>query len=415
MARTKPPTFRTTFGNYAAIEIIGQGGSGRVYRVEDDSGRPFAVKLLDATNATREKLKRFKNELFFCLKNKHPNIVSVVDHGVFIDKNSSSPFYVMPLYGRSLRTLISAGLAPDKVLSCFGQILDGVEAAHLQRVVHRDLKPENILFDSEASRLVVADFGIAQFQEEALYTSVETSPNARLANFQYAAPEQRGRGLTVDQRADIYALGLMLNEMYTGEVPWGTGYKVIASVVPEYVYLDDLVSTMLRQSPQERPNSIEAVKQLLIGHRQEFIVRQRLSELKQTVIPVSELDDPLILDPPRLVNFDYDHGKLTLFFQQPVNEKWIWALNNMGSYSSLSGKRPERFQISGNQAYIDAEESIVQDIINYFKGWLPTANRVYEQRIRHEKREAEERQREQLQREIEEQQRRERVLKNVRL
>lgn len=415
MARTKLPTFHTTFGNYTATEIIGEGGAGRVYKVEDDSGRALAVKLLNAKKTTHEKLKRFKNELFFCLKNEHPNIISVVDHGVFISDNGNSPFYVMPLYDRSLRSLITTGLAPDKVLGYFGQLLDGVEAAHLQNVVHRDLKPENILFDPEALRLVIADFGIAQFQEEALYTSVETSPNARLANFQYAAPEQRGRGLTVDRCADIYALGLILNEMYTGEVPWGTNYKAITSVAPEYGYLDDIVSTMLRQSPQERPNSIEVVKQQLIGHKQEFIVRQRLSELKKTVIPVTDLDDPLILDPPRLVNFDYDGGTLTLFFQQPINQKWIWALHNMGNYTSLQGKGPGNFEISRNQARIHAEEGQVQKIISYFKGWLPSVNRVYEERIRQEKREAEEQQREQLRREIEEKERRQRVLKNVKI
>lgn len=365
MARIKLPTFHTTFGNYTATEIIDEGGAGRVYRVEDDSGQALAVKLLDADKTTSEKLRRFKNELFFCLKNEHPNIISIFDHGVLISDTRNSPFYVMPLFDRSLRSLITAGLIPEEVLGYFGQLLDGVEAAHFKKVVHRDLKPENILLDSKARRLVVADFGIAQFQEEALYISVETSANTRLANFQYAAPEQRNRGLTVDWHADIFALGLMLNEMYTREVPWGTSYKTITSVAPEYGYLDDIVSNMLRQSPQERPNSIEIVKQQLIGHKQEFIIRQRLSGLKKAVIPVTDIDDPLVLDPPRLVNFDYDSDLLTLFFQQPVNEKWIWALNNMGSHESFMRKGPGDFEISRDHARIRAEERQVQQIINY--------------------------------------------------
>src|SRR3972149_4359299 len=118
----------------------------------------------------------------------------------------------MPLFDSSLRPLMRAGLPQDTVLRYFSQILDGTEAAHLHNVAHRDLKPENILFENAAARLVVADFGIARFQEEELYTAVETKASDRLANFQYAAPEQRLRGAEVDYRADIYSLGLLLNE-----------------------------------------------------------------------------------------------------------------------------------------------------------------------------------------------------------
>src|SRR5207247_10961512 len=100
-----------------------------------------------------------------------------------------------------------------------------------------------------------------------------------------------------------------------------------------------------------------------------FVSRQRLSELKQTVIPESEIDDPLIIDPIRLVAFDYNRGQLMLRFQLPVNTKWIWALHNMGSFQSVLGKQPERFSISVNTARIDAGENEVQQIINHFKNW----------------------------------------------
>jgi eukaryotic-like serine/threonine-protein kinase len=74
-------------------------------------------------------------------------------------------------------------------------------------VFHRDLKPENILYDRNADRLVVADFGIAHFEEDQLLTAVETKDRERLANFKYAAPEQGIRGRPVDHRADIFAFG----------------------------------------------------------------------------------------------------------------------------------------------------------------------------------------------------------------
>ena len=169
----------------------------------------------------------------------------------------------MPLAQGSLRNLMADGIHADAVLKYFGQILNGVESAHLQNVWHRDLKPENILVLDD-SRLAIADFGIARFAEEELYTLVNTDQNTRLANFLYAAPEQRNRGAPVDQRADIYALGLILNEMFTREVPHGTDYKIIGSVAPQYAYLDDLVAEMLRQSADARPATIDIIKLALV-------------------------------------------------------------------------------------------------------------------------------------------------------
>jgi eukaryotic-like serine/threonine-protein kinase len=114
---------------------------------------------------------------------------------------------------------------------------------------HRDLKPENVLLDQDSNQLLVADFGIADFGQDPLFTDPETSPHRRLANFRYSAPEQRTPGVPVDLRADIYALGLMLNEMFTGEVPQGTGYKLIREARPEWRALDHLVERMLRWDP----------------------------------------------------------------------------------------------------------------------------------------------------------------------
>lgn len=418
MSLNKPVIFETTFTRYSSTDIIGEGGAGYIYRATDDEGNVRAIKLLRSERAKGEKAKRFKNEVLFCSRNQHPNIITVIEHGVFTDGKKLSPFYVMPLYTSSLRELISAGIASELVLFYFGQILDGVEAAHLQQVTHRDLKPENILYDVQQDRLMIADFGIAHFEEEALYTSVETAPNTRLANFLYAAPEQRTRGSSVDHRADIYALGLMLNEMFTGQVPQGTEYKTISSVAPSFSYLDGLVAAMLRQATGERPASIEMIKRELIGRKQEFITRQRLSELKQAVVPVIDLDDPLIADPPRLVDIDVAQGTLILVLQRSVNPQWQQAWLQMARTSSLSylmNKGPDRFSFSENRASIPAREDEVQQIVDYFKSWLLMANHVYGDMIRREKQEAEDRQRKQLQQEIEEQERRLRILTNTKI
>ncbi|MGD0283435.1 MAG: serine/threonine-protein kinase [Dissulfurispiraceae bacterium] len=420
MARSSknPSVFETSFSAYSIKGILGEGGAGRIFKCTDDAGERWAVKLLDPEKATRDKLKRFKNELVFCERNKHPNIVTVVDRGLYKDGAVSAPFYVMPVYDRSLRKLIDAGIKTDMVLPYFGQLLDGIEAAHLQKVVHRDIKPENILYDSANKRLLVCDFGIARFEEEELFTAVDTKDTDRLANFQYAAPEQRGRGLEVDHRADIYALGLILNEMFTGEVPYGTGYKTISSVALGCSYLDDLVSAMLRQTPSERPASIAVIKAELIGRKNEFITQQRLSELKATVIPVSDIDDPLIADPPKLVGVDYERGTLTLTLSTFVNPTWVRAFQNMGNYGSFAGYDPGQFQISGNKAVVSRvrdDSNFIQQLINYFKGWLPTANFKYKETIERQIRDAEENERKRLKQEIEERERRMQILKSVKI
>jgi serine/threonine protein kinase len=283
----------------------------------------------------------------------------------------------MPLYSGSLRTLLQPGIDPGDVIRYFAQLLDGVECAHLKNVVHRDLKPENVLYDQTTDRLVLADFGIAHFSEDELFTAILTKDNERLANHRYAAPEQETRGLTVDKRADIFALGLILNEMFTGEIPKGSGYKTIEGVSSEYMYLDAIVDHMIRQSPGERPSDIEDVKRILRVREDEFITSQRVSSLSQVVVPVSQLDDSLISDPIQLVDKDWDRGRLNLILNQAPNEKWVWHFKNQGNYSSLGDYPPEIFDFRKNNAIVNCPDTKVQQVIDYFKPWLSTANDLY--------------------------------------
>jgi serine/threonine protein kinase len=410
-----PLIFETIFSQYTASSILGEGGSGQVFEAVDETKQHYAIKVLNPDKATREKTKRFKNELLFGFKNNHPNIVTILDFGRQSFGKKSTPYYVMPLYPQSLRDLIEAKISIDKVLIYFGQLLDGIEAAHLKKVIHRDIKPENILYDPGKDCLLVADFGIARFSEEELYTLVETAPGTRLANFQYAAPEQRSRGHEVDHRADIYAIGLILNELFTGEVPLGTGYRTIESVAPQFVYLDEIVSTMLRQSPSDRPASIDAIKQQLIARENEFITRQKISELRDTVVPASQIDDPFVVDPVRLTGCDWDKNILTLQLSRPVNEKWKAAFLNIDSRYYLYGKSPENFQFMGDKAIINASDSQVQKVIDQFNGWLPVVNQKYEQIVIKEMREKENRERERIKKELEDQERRQSVLRNVKI
>jgi serine/threonine protein kinase len=274
----------SAFETYTVLDALGSGGAGDVYRISDADGNQLAMKVLNADPARRSKLRRFRNEINFCQKGVHSNIVPVTDTGLVDEK---APFYVMPLYSGTLRNLIKAGLPEADILPLFGQILDGIEAAHLKDVWHRDLKPENILFSSDEKKVVLADFGIAHFEEDQLLTLVRTDPSERLANFTYAAPEQRVPGKTVDGKADVYALGLILNEMFTKQLAIGIGYTTIAASSPNYGYLDQLVEKMLSTNPDNRP-TVQDVKKELIARGQEFLVLQRLDSLRSQVVPETD-------------------------------------------------------------------------------------------------------------------------------
>jgi eukaryotic-like serine/threonine-protein kinase len=236
-----------------------------------------------------------------------------------------------------------------------------------------------------------------------------------LANFAYSAPEQRTRGRATDARTDIYALGLILNEIFTGEVPHGTGFKTVTSVTPEYGWIDDVVNEMIQWDPEKRPASIDVVKCQFLARQQDFVTRQRLSEIQRAVIPVGEEDDPLALEPPRLIDADLDRGRLTLTLDRAVNDGWVQAIRNMGGHTALWNKGPETFSFDRDRASVPAGESEVQPIIDYFKQWLPRATQVYREARERQRREAAERERTRLLAEQEELERRQRIRERIRL
>lgn len=405
----------TTFGRYVLGATLGEGGAGRVFAARDESDSPCAVKVLAPERITTERRRRFKNEIMFGVRNDHPNVVRILDHGVTDIKGTPCPFYVMPLFHGSLRNHMQQLDDPVRTLKAFDQILSGVEAAHLLGVVHRDLKPENVLVDSKADLLVVADFGIADFTAEDLYTAVETKDGTRLANFEYAAPEQRTRGTGVSSLADIFSLGLILNEVFTGRVPHGTSYKTVAEVSAEYAWIDTLVTEMISQDPARRPATVDHVKQGLVRHQQQFVQRQRLDEVTRSVVPTTEIVDPLAHTPPRLIDFEWAGDNLVLILDRDVNETWVKALHAMGNYTSLLGKGPQSFRFSGSRAYVPAREKEVQPVIDHFKEWLPKATTKYKEFLEMEANAAERRLRAKLEAEREELERQQRVRGSIKI
>ncbi len=391
MGKSAERVLESAFARYRLVRQIGEGGAGHVWAAVDDA------------------------EIRFCERNKHKSIVTVTDHGTTVVSGATVPFYVMPILSGSLRGLMASKSPTTDRLRYFRQILDGVEAAHLLGVVHRDLKPENILHDGASAALLIADFGIAHFSDEELFTAVETKSAERLANFHYAAPEQKARGSRVDHRADIFALGLILNELFTASVPQGTGYRTIASAAPEYGWMDAIVDRMIRQDPSERPPDIEAVRHLLAVHEAQFATRQRLSEIGDIAIPEGEEDDPLAIEPPKVVDFDWRAGRLTLVLDRRVSEDWHRNGFLRMAHRYTLGRPPSRFTVKDNRASVDCPDSQVQSVIDMFKEWLPVATRAFRDYRSTQRAKAAEERRRALANEREELDRQQRLRANIRL
>lgn len=256
--------FKTAFDTYLPFDAPREGGSGFVVPVTDEDGNKRAVKYLKPDQLKSGKLKRFRNEMSFCFGVRHENIVQVIDLGSVDISGEIVPFYVMPFYQKTLRNLIDELMNTEVVVPRFIHLLEATSLVHKNNIVHRDIKPENVLVDDTSGALILADFGIAHFSEEHLHTTVETKFGDRLANDRYAAPEQRKKGAPVGPTADIWALGLILNEMFTRTLNAGRDAPTIAEHAEGYGYLDDIVHKMIQNDPQKRYQSASEVRRAII-------------------------------------------------------------------------------------------------------------------------------------------------------
>lgn len=385
------------YGNYLEqykiIDHIANGGNSEVYKVEDTSGNVYALKLLNK-NISTEKMKRFKNEMAFCIKTDNANIIKIIDKGITDDKEQI--FYVMPYYEKTLRTYINEEHTFQENIQLFINLLEGVKFFHKKRIIHRDLKPENILLSGN-NFPIISDFGIAHFSTEELITQIETRVGSKMANFQYAAPEQRERNSIITNRTDIFALGLIFNEMFTKKVPSGASYKKVSDINTKYSFLDKVIDKMISQSPNDRFNCIDdiiyEIKILIKTNEKE----EEIKKLKEIKYAEEDESDILILEPPKLVDFKYNDtiGKIFLYLDKNVNDEWIGCMTK-NSYSELMGFGPERFRFENNVAMANMTPSYLnslQQIIDYFKSWVDNANRYYPDYIK-TKREQEKREKE---------------------
>ena len=208
-------------GPYEIVSALGAGGMGEVYRARDPRlGRDVAIKVLPGVfSADVDRLDRFEQEARAAAALSHPNILAVHDIGT----DAKAPFIVSELLeGETLRERVNAGpVAVRKAIQYALAIAHGLTAAHDKGILHRDLKPENVFVTGD-NRVKILDFGLAKLTQDQFAGSnsvatapAPTQPGVVLGTVGYMAPEQV-RGLPVDHRADLFALGAILYELLSG-------------------------------------------------------------------------------------------------------------------------------------------------------------------------------------------------------
>ena len=195
---------------YRVVALLGRGGMGEVYRADDLTlGQPVALKFLPEEAAQDPALlERFKAEVRIARKVSHPNVCRVYDVG---EVDGQTYFTMEYVDGEDLGSLLRriGRLPNDKALDIARQLCAGLAAAHAKGVLHRDLKPANIMLDGRG-QAIITDFGLAALADQAHGAEVRSGTPA------YMAPEQLA-GKEVTEKSDIYALGLVLYELFTGK------------------------------------------------------------------------------------------------------------------------------------------------------------------------------------------------------
>lgn len=202
-------------GRYEIERMLGEGGMGAVYKARDrELDRPVALKLIRPEMASNPSiLARFKQELLLSRQVTHKNVIRIYDLG---DADGVKFISMEFVEGRDLRALIQEKkkFSPEEAVETIRQVCQALEAAHGAGVIHRDLKPQNIMRE-ESGRILVMDFGLARTIEGDGMTQV----GALVGTMEYMSPEQ-ALAKDLDQRSDIFSLGLILYELLTGKMPF---------------------------------------------------------------------------------------------------------------------------------------------------------------------------------------------------
>lgn len=257
-----------SMGRYQLTEQLGEGGMATVYKAFDTSlDRYVAIKVIVSSQQSSSNfLKRFEREARALARLSYPNIVNVHDYG----EEDGIPYLVMEyLPGGTLKEMMGQPMHYADAARLLAPIARALEYAHSQNIIHRDVKPANILMTASGQPML-SDFGIAKMLSEEQNTAL-TGVGVGIGTPEYMAPEQ-GRGLEVDHRADIYALGVMLYELITGRKPYRADtpmaviIKHIQEPIPQaraYVpNLPEMVERILSHAMSKEPeNRYQSMKE----------------------------------------------------------------------------------------------------------------------------------------------------------
>lgn len=263
--------------HFKIVSKIGEGGMGEVFLAEDTKlKRKVALKFLPPHISKDAEFKaRFEHEATAAAALNHPNIVTVYELGEFEDRQFIAMEFIE---GQGLDELIKAGdIKIERATKIALQIIEGLAAAHEAGIVHRDIKPGNIVID-QSGRVKILDFGLAKSRR----ATTETQAGTTVGTTQYESPEQ-GRGGNVDQRSDLFSVGVVLYEMIAGRLPFTGEFAdairyAIANENPDPLarYKSDvpdevqrIVSKLLEKDPDTRyPNAASVISDLKLLHRE---------------------------------------------------------------------------------------------------------------------------------------------------
>lgn len=268
--------------SYTVERVLGRGGTAEVLQVRSSvDGKVYALKQIAKDGQSGRRNERFRNEIGFGMAARNDHVVRI--HAQFEDAEYF--YYTMDLYPKSLREVIAEESNHQVLLDYLSQLCDALAYVHGEGVVHRDIKPENILVHTENRRLVLADFGIAHFKDSSL-----TKRGEILANRNYQAPEQMAKkdAGSVREPADIFALGLIITEVFTKQNSRGARHQRVGDIHPFLSDLDLLVERMMLQDETQRIKIQAARDALQLIRRQvDYRTEEIMEELRHTDVPAS--------------------------------------------------------------------------------------------------------------------------------